>query len=288
MHVEECCQALLAYLLPSVDPLRRGIAVDIGVGTFAFYCEVFADLGFDTIAVEPRPIAALQYACRKKGIKLLEACISDKQGPVRLYLGAYQGVQDTNLNSLLPDWWGSSTQFCEVQSQRFSDLLDNIGKRGLTCLKMDVEGTELDIINQLEIPEEDKLPDVLMFEYGGGSTLREGKGGWSPSRLEATLQCFSVLKRLGYSQTVIVDSSPLCQERVLDLQAVPLCSESFFLGDYIYGNAITMRRTFISENSIRKVCKPYRDNKLPAPAVQTGRGKGERFLRRIWRAFGNV
>ena len=287
MHVEECCQALLAHLLPSVDPHRTGIAVDIGVGTFAFYCELFADLGFSTIAVEPRPARALRSVCRKKRIKLLETCISDRKGPVRLYLGAYNNEEDPNLNSLLPDWWGSSPQFCDVQSRRLSDLLDEIGQRKLTCLKMDVEGVELEIINQLKMVEEYKLPEVLMFEYGGGSTLEKGQGGWLPSRLGATLQCFSVLQDLGYSRTIIVDSSH-CQERVLDLQTVPLCSESFFLKDYVYGNAITMRRKVTPEISIRKICRAYRDNESPAPAVQTGRGAWKRFLARVSRTFRNI
>ena len=49
MKVEDCCQALLAQILPTVDPQRQGICIDVGVGTFAFYCELFAQLGFETL-----------------------------------------------------------------------------------------------------------------------------------------------------------------------------------------------------------------------------------------------
>ena len=56
MRVEACCQAVLTDLLPKIDPQRLGKCLDVGVGTFAFYCQKFAELGFEAIAVEPLPI----------------------------------------------------------------------------------------------------------------------------------------------------------------------------------------------------------------------------------------
>lgn len=56
MNVEECCQALLAYTLSIVAQQRSHTCIDVGVGTFAFYCKLFAQLGFPTLAVEPLPI----------------------------------------------------------------------------------------------------------------------------------------------------------------------------------------------------------------------------------------
>ena len=34
MHVEECCRALLHYVLPEIDQSRKGLCIDMGVGTF--------------------------------------------------------------------------------------------------------------------------------------------------------------------------------------------------------------------------------------------------------------
>ena len=51
MRVEACCQAVLTDLLPKIDPQRLGKCLDVGVGTFAFYCQQFAELGFEAIEV---------------------------------------------------------------------------------------------------------------------------------------------------------------------------------------------------------------------------------------------
>ncbi len=63
MRVESCCQKLLEQLLPDLDPQRQGICIDVGVGTFAFYCELFARLGFSTVAIEPSPTDKLRIIC---------------------------------------------------------------------------------------------------------------------------------------------------------------------------------------------------------------------------------
>ena len=68
MHVEECSQALLKQILPEVDSNRSGLAIDIGVGTFAFYCQLFDQLRFPTIAVEPLPNKQLRQLCRYRQI----------------------------------------------------------------------------------------------------------------------------------------------------------------------------------------------------------------------------
>ena len=38
MRVEACCQSLLAEILPEIDPKKEGYCIDVGAGTFAFYC----------------------------------------------------------------------------------------------------------------------------------------------------------------------------------------------------------------------------------------------------------
>ena len=49
MYVEECCSALLNYILPQVDQAKFGLTIEIGVGTFHFYCSLFKKLGFETM-----------------------------------------------------------------------------------------------------------------------------------------------------------------------------------------------------------------------------------------------
>ena len=48
MRVEPCCQSVLANILPVVDSKKEGICIDVGVGTFAFYCEMFGKLVRDS------------------------------------------------------------------------------------------------------------------------------------------------------------------------------------------------------------------------------------------------
>ena len=100
MRVENCCQALLADLLPTIDPQRSGKCLDVGVGTFAFYCQLFAELGFETIAVEPLPVKKLKQLSEHSQIKLLPMCLSDRDGEQTLYLGKFAGLFNSNFSSL--------------------------------------------------------------------------------------------------------------------------------------------------------------------------------------------
>ncbi len=50
--VEKFCQGLWENLLPLVDLKREGFCIDIGVGTFAFYCQQFVQQRFKIIAVK--------------------------------------------------------------------------------------------------------------------------------------------------------------------------------------------------------------------------------------------
>ena len=86
MRVEACCQRILSYVLPLVDEKREGICIDVGVGTFAFYCEMFSMLGFKPIAVEPLPVEGVRVLCQYDGITLIEACLSDVTGTQTIHL----------------------------------------------------------------------------------------------------------------------------------------------------------------------------------------------------------
>lgn len=200
MYVEECCSALLNYILPQVDKNRSGITIEIGVGTFHFYCSLFRKLGFEVIAVEPIPNKNLHTICRKQNIKLIESCVTKIDGTVNIYMGTWQGEENTNLCSTRSDWWGTTSEAKQVDSISLSTLLKSTQKHEITCIKVDVEGTEINIIEQFLDIEQVSLPLVLMFEYGGGTTKNTLKGGWSPEIYSGTLKCLEVLKSLKYKE----------------------------------------------------------------------------------------
>ncbi len=268
MHVEECCQALLNQILPEVDSERSGLAIDIGVGTFAFYCQLFDQLKFTTIAVEPLPNRQLRQLCRYRNIQLLESCISEVDGLVNLYIGSYNGEENLNLNSLRSDWWGSTATAKQVESMSLSKLLNEIAATNITCIKIDVEGMELSIIQQFLHLKETLLPKVLMFEYGGGGTRESGQGGWSTELLDGTIKSLEILLNAGYGQTILVDSAPDTKEQVIHLQSEKLESTVLFPPQSIYGNIIAFRGVEYPEDKIASICQSYRDNKSVAPPLQ--------------------
>jgi FkbM family methyltransferase len=268
MHVEECCQALLSEMLPEVDRNRLGLAIDIGVGTFAFYCQLFNQLKFTTIAVEPLPINKLYKLCKNYNIRLIENCISDFDGLVNIYVGSYQDKENLNLNSMRSDWWGSTTNCKQVPSVSLANLLTNIDAHSITCMKIDVEGMEFCIIKQfLNLPD-NLLPKVLMFEYGGGGTKESGKGGWSQEIFNETMESLAILKKLGFTQTIIVDSADGAKEQIFNLQLINLEHTAIFSPQSIYGNIITLSNIEYCENKINTICKLYQDNRSTPPHLQ--------------------
>jgi len=260
VHVEECCQDLLVFIIPQVDPKHEGACYDIGVGTFAFYCEVFARLGFKTIAVEPLPVRALRNICKTHGITLLEECLSDKNGVQTLYIGSYDHARNLNLSSLVPDWWGASTEEKTVRTVRLDTLISNTHPQKITCMKLDIEGMEPKVMEQLpDIPPE-LLPGVIMFEYGGGGIHASGEGGWSDKFIRPTVLSLEILKQLGYGLTIIIDGANETKENIFDLQE-QLPADNLFDARAVYGNIISIRGDrLISKNDIINICSLYRDN----------------------------
>jgi len=283
MHVEECCQVLLAHFLPLVDRSRQGTCIDIGVGTFALYCELFARLGYNTVAIEPLPTEHLKSVCQQNKIRLIEACITGQDGISTLYIGQFQGDENQNLSSILPDWWGVSSKQISVKTMTLSTMLMEFSAKKITCLKLDVEGAEMLIIPQLLLLSQQCLPDVIMFEYGGGCTRQEGGGGWSPRYLGATMNCLSDLKRLGYQYAIVVDSGEGTKERVVNLATSSMEMDEYFGKDFIYGNIIIFRDFVPEIPSIEKICALFRDMSLPAPTVPLPKsGRVWNLLRRLF------
>ncbi|WLT37230.1 FkbM family methyltransferase [Synechocystis sp. B12] len=217
MRVEPCCQALLAQLLPEVDPQRQGVCIDVGVGTFAFYCQIFAELNFKSLAIEPLPVKALKKLAERSNLTLLPVCLSDQNGEQTLYVGKFAGIFNSNFSSLSPQWFGASSQARKVKTLTLQNLIGQEKIEQITCLKLDIEGWEWAVIKQLENIESYLLPAVVMFEYGGGVNRGQNQKGWTSEFFENTLNILKSLKTLGYGSGILLDFAPDCQEITFDL-----------------------------------------------------------------------
>jgi len=258
MRVEACCQALLESLLPELDPDRQGLCVDVGVGTFAFYCELFAQLGFTTMAVEPSPTDKLRAICQQHSISLIEQCLSDQVGTQTLHMGQFAKLANSNFSSLSADWFGASSSTRSVPTLDLATLLSQVSTPHITAFKLDIEGWEPVVIQQFtELPSK-QLPRVVMFEYGGGSSRAQGSKGWSPHFFEGTMTCLKVLQQKGYAFSIMVDYAAGTQAKVFDLQSLDLAQESPFYDNGVYGNILCFYQQHFSVEKIQRLCTPYR------------------------------
>ena len=261
MRVEACCQRILSYVLPLVDEKREGICIDVGVGTFAFYCEMFSMLGFKTVAVEPLPVEGVRVLCQYDSITLIEACLSDVNGTKTIHLGNVAAGCDSNYASLEADWFGVSTETREVQSLTLPKLLLNLNAQKVTCLKLDIEGAESTVITKLRELPKAWLPSVVMFEYGGGDSREKGRYGWSPKYAKATMECIGALKECGYNCSIMIDSALDTEARIFDLESSNLEPDLIFYPNGGYGNIIAFRDFHIAQDEVTKVCDPYYEKK---------------------------
>ena len=257
MRVEACCQHLLKDILPSVDPQRKGVCIDVGVGNFAFYCDLFSQLGFSTIAIEPSPSGKLRRICQRNSIQLLECCLSDQNGTQTLHLGRFARLANTNFNSLESEWFASSQNTKQVSTINLSQLINLTETVNITCLKLDIEGWESVVIKQLAALPVSQLPKIIMFEYGGGSRRYEGKKGWLPKFLQGTMSCLETLKQCGYGFSIMIDYAPNAKAELFDLQEIPLNPDLIFPTDAVYGNIIAFCGGSYSKSAIAQITYPY-------------------------------
>ncbi|MEB3251789.1 MAG: FkbM family methyltransferase [Cyanobacteriota bacterium] len=257
MRVEACCQALLKQILPDLDPTRRGTCLDVGVGTFAFYCQLFAQLGFATVAVEPCPTARLKALCQRYAIDLVEQCLSDRNGSQTLYMGEFARFANPNFNSLAADWFAASGQTRQVPTLDLPTLLTQTGTTQVTALKLDIEGWEGVVMSQLNLLPAALLPALVMFEYGGGSRRDQGRQGWSGKFLDSTLGCIKTLQTQGYGQMIVIDYAAGTRAELFNLPTLDLGQTLPFHPQSLYGNIIALRQQHYPETDIQKIAAPY-------------------------------
>ena len=257
MRVEACCQSLLEHLLPDLDPQRQGLCLDVGVGTFAFYCQLFARLGYATVAVEPTPTEKLRAICQQDSIQLIEQCLSDRVGTQTLHLGQFAHVANSNFSSLAADWFGASAQTRQVPTLDVATLLQRVNATQITAFKLDIEGWEPVVIQQFADLAAPLLPRVVMFEYGGGSSRQKGDKGWSPKFLAGTVDCLRTLQQRGYGDSIMIDYAPGTAPKLFDLQQLRLDQELPFYPNGVYGNLICFYQHQVSAARVNQLCAPY-------------------------------
>jgi FkbM family methyltransferase len=257
MRVEACCQALLKQILPDLDPTCRGTCFDVGVGTFAFYCQLFAQLGFATVAVEPCPTGRLKTLCRRYDIELVEQCLSDQNGTQTLYLGEFARFGNPNFNSLAADWFAASSQTRQVPTLDLLTLLTQTKSTQVTVLKLDIEGWEGVVMAQLDQLPKPLLPALVMFEYGGGSRRDHGRQGWSSKFLKGTIGCLKTLQAQGYGQSIMIDYAAGTRAEIFDLRTLDLDQTLPFHPHSLYGNIIVLRQQDYPASQIGEITAPY-------------------------------
>jgi len=226
-------QSIILPLTNYFDLERNGWAIEIGVGSDNFYAENFSRFGLQCIAVDPIPYKPFNEIARKNNIYFEEVCIYDSEGEITIY-------SNDDLSSINPDWWGVDNKNTKkVQSILLSTLINRHKVEKITFLKIDTEGTEYEIIKQLNDLPPALLPKVIEFEYGGGALKETGNAGWNEKYFKKVLAIFEVLKRLEYQQGLQLDSNdisiPFFSLDVLDNP------EMLFKPHHEYGNILIFK-----------------------------------------------
>ncbi|UXE64285.1 MAG: hypothetical protein KA717_18465 [Woronichinia naegeliana WA131] len=101
------------------------------------------------------------------------------------------------------------------------------------------------------------MPQVIMFEYGGGVNKNQGQKGWSKDFLAKTLHCLAILKDCGYGSSLMIDFDPQSQEQFFDLQCLDITTDSLFSSNAVYGNIISTLNVELDQDAIASICRPY-------------------------------
>ena len=266
MQYEGCSRQLTLELADRLDADRRGTFVEIGLGTSDYYFVDFAKRGFKALAVEPLPTENLLTTCDYYGVPIEISAIAEEDGPVRMYLGQYKGQPNVNLSSLNRDWWGSGAEERQVNSLRFESLLTKYSVDSVTALKLDVEGSELAIVDQLRLLPQRLLPSLVQLEYGGGGSKETQLGGWSAKYFERTSAALAVLRSLGYEWLLVVDRD-LPAVRSSWLGDTDSLGEAFHPLSHV-GNAIVCKNGSLRHTiNLAELCAPFAD--YPQPLAMT-------------------
>jgi FkbM family methyltransferase len=234
MEFEQRTEALLGQMLPRVDPSRAGSCIEIGVGTYHWYCDLFAKAGYHSVAIEPVPAGPFIQRLGEGGILFYEGVVGEHDGMVTVYLGK---DGDTNLSSVRRDWWAATEHTRTVVSMTLATVIARSGIGHITCLKVDAEGSEARILKQLLGFPPHLLPRLIVFEFGAAVWTA---GKWLDQFYVDTMECLRILRACGYDNLRTIDV--FSEERFGHLQ-LDLDPDIYFGRDSQAGNGIAQLET---------------------------------------------
>jgi FkbM family methyltransferase len=229
--VEQYTWNCIRSLMLSLDPDRSGWAIDAGVGHFDFYCEWMKQLGYRTLAIDAVLFPEAIDACKRGGIPLIEAALSDRDGIATLF-----HAPERDLRSL-ETMWGGMEAAQAVNSITLQSLINKYQIEGVTVLKLDIEGGEPAVIGTLESLPAAHLPLIISFEWGGEWPVKTERGAWQPSQRQRVDASFNLLHALGYERGLLVGSGDGTFMRPIESGTKP----HYFEPDDNWGNAILTR-----------------------------------------------
>lgn len=140
----------------SVAELKPGdIAIDCGANIGKFTVPM-AKTGAEVYAFEPNPDAYARLVENTAGypnVHAVQAAVTTVAGPVKLFLHRYaedDPVHFSSGSSLVGSKRNVRTdRYAMVDGIQFTEFLKGLGNRRVRLLKMDIEGAEVDVLNQL-------------------------------------------------------------------------------------------------------------------------------------------
>lgn len=146
---------LEAFKAVAVKLTADDIAIDCGANVGRFTA-LMAASGATVHAFEPNPEAHAVLAremAKFPRVHTYPAAVTTTPGPVKLYLHKWANEDPVhwstgssllaNKNNVRPD------RFATVEGIVFADFLRKLGAKRIALLKMDIEGAEVDVLNQL-------------------------------------------------------------------------------------------------------------------------------------------
>jgi FkbM family methyltransferase len=144
----------LAAFAEAIARLSEGdVAIDCGANV-GIYTRRMAESGATVYAFEPNPAAyaaLVENTARWPNVKTLQAAVTTKAGPVRLYLhqwAAEDPLHWSTGSSLVAGKKNVGGEFVEIEGIPLARFIRQLGCR-VRLLKMDVEGAEVAILNQI-------------------------------------------------------------------------------------------------------------------------------------------
>ena len=139
-----------------VAQLKPGdIAIDCGANVGKFTVPM-AKTGALVYAFEPNPHAyaeLVRATAAYPNVKALQAAATTEPGPVKLYLHRYSEDDPVHFSSGSTLVAGKrnvrADQFTMVEGVPFAQFIKGLGGRRVRLLKMDIEGAEVAVLNQL-------------------------------------------------------------------------------------------------------------------------------------------